>query len=313
MNEETLHRRLAAFNRTRLQPGLGDGSWEKELETASQFQVWEFQLVEEARARVAGCAAQAPEAPEAFLKWFEDLKEKGPGQGDPLFPWLAERASMPQMRWFLTQEMTGEAGFDDLVAMTQVKLPYRAKLELARNYWDEMGRGNREGQHSLLLGRIARDLELNGSVETTVWESLALANVMTALAANRRYAYLSLGALGAIEMTAPGRVAEVNAGLKRLGVPAPTRRYFALHATLDVRHSEAWNREVFMPLVAADARIARSLAEGALIRLSFGARCFDRYRGEFGILNQTEQESRSVPNSKGPFAGFQDPEAVALR
>ena len=50
-----------------------------------------------------------------------------------------------------TQEAAGEAGFDDLVAMTQVKLPTRAKLELARNYWDEMGRGNPKGMHGPML------------------------------------------------------------------------------------------------------------------------------------------------------------------
>ena len=51
---------------------------------------------------------------------------------------------MDQMRWFLTQEVAGEAGFDDLAALTQVKMPQQAKLEIARNYWDEMGRGNPE-------------------------------------------------------------------------------------------------------------------------------------------------------------------------
>ena len=45
------------------------------------------------------------------------------GQGDPLFPWLAEKAGADQLRWFFEQEAAGEAGFDDLVAYTQVKLP----------------------------------------------------------------------------------------------------------------------------------------------------------------------------------------------
>ena len=32
----------------------------------------------------------APTDPDGFVAWFEALKETGPGQGDPLFPWLAE-------------------------------------------------------------------------------------------------------------------------------------------------------------------------------------------------------------------------------
>jgi len=148
---------------------------------------------------------------------------------------------------------------------------------------DEMERGNSEAQHGLLLSRIAKDLQLFPTLQTTVWESLALANVMTALAANRRYAYLSIGALGVIEMTAPARVACVNEGLKRLGVPSPARRYFMLHATLDIRHSENWNKEVIGPLITTEPRTARLIAEGALIRLILGAQCFERYRLEYRI------------------------------
>jgi hypothetical protein len=51
------------------------------------------------------------------------------------------------MLWFLTQEVAGEAGFDDLLALTQVKMPITAKLEMARNYWDEMGRGRETAMH----------------------------------------------------------------------------------------------------------------------------------------------------------------------
>ena len=70
----------------------------------------------------------------------------GPGQGDRLFDWLATAATLDDMKWFLTQEAAGEAGFDDLVAYSQIKVPVaQAKLELARNYWDEMGRGNEGG------------------------------------------------------------------------------------------------------------------------------------------------------------------------
>ena len=56
-----------------------------------------------------------------------------------------------------------------------------------------------------------------------------------------------------------------------------------LHAVLDVRHSQAWNEEVIGPLVEEDPRRARCIAEGAVLRLTCGARCFDRYRAEFGL------------------------------
>jgi pyrroloquinoline quinone (PQQ) biosynthesis protein C len=89
-----------------------------------------------------------------------------------------------------------------------------------------------------------------------------------------------VGALGAIELTAPGRSAATAAGLKRLGFSERERRYFMLHAVLDVKHSEDWNREALRPLVEEDPRRAGAMAEGALIRLKCGERCFERYRRE---------------------------------
>jgi hypothetical protein len=216
-----------------------------------------------------------------FIVWFEDLRQTGPGKGDPLFPWLANTATREQMLWFLTQEVAGEAGFDDLLALTQVKMPITAKLEMARNYWDEMGRGRDTAMHGPLLERLAKYLNIDARPERVVPESLALGNTMLALARSRRYCFQSIGALGVIEMTAPTRAGFVDAGLKRLRIPSKKRLYFTLHAVLDLKHSECWNREVLRSLVEENPRRAQAIGEGAIIRLWHGARCFERYRQHF--------------------------------
>jgi hypothetical protein len=275
---DEFQRALAHWNRQRLAPDLPGEEWALILDGDAKMIRLQTAFLEELRAGIAAEAAAAPADPDGFVAWFERLKETGPGQGDPLFPWLAEAADLDAMRWFLTQEAAGEAGFDDLVAYAQVKLPQRAKLELARNYWDEMGRGNAKGMHGPMLEHLVRSLALEPQIDTTAWESLALANAMTAMATTRFYAWHAIGALGAIELTAPGRSAATAAGLRRLGLDARQRRYFDLHATLDVKHSAAWNREAIRPLVAEDPRRAAAIAEGALIRLACGARCFERYR-----------------------------------
>jgi len=279
LNEET-QQALASWNRERLAPSLPTADWELRLARDAQMLRLEGAFLEALRAGVSGEAAEAPADPDGFVRWFEALERSGPGQGDPLFLWLAEEASLEQMSWFLEQEAAGEAGFDDLVAYTQVKLPTAAKLELARNYWDEMGRGNFKGMHGPMLDALVERLALEPRIETTVWQSLALANAMTAMATSRRYAFHAIGALGAIELTAPGRSACVARGLRRLGLTGRERHYFELHAVLDVKHSEAWNREALRPLVAEEPRRAGAIAEGALIRLEAGARCFARYRAE---------------------------------
>lgn len=275
---DSFQRGLAHWNRERLAPGFPEAGWQKTFERDLRMQRLEGAYLEELRASVIDRAAEAPIEPEAFVAWFEDLKQTGPGQGDALFPWLAEQADRDQLRWFFEQEAAGEAGFDDLVALTQIKLPVQAKLELARNYWDEMGRGNAKGMHGPMLDTLVETLAVTPFIENTVWESLALANAMTGMATSRRYAWHSVGALGVIELTAPGRSACVAAGLRRIGLSDRERRYFDLHAVLDVKHSEDWNREALIPLVREDPRRAIAIAEGALMRLLCGERCFDRYR-----------------------------------
>lgn len=277
---ESFQRRIAHWNHERLAPGYPSDDWEEILERDSRMLRLEGAFIETLRAEVANEAAAVPTEVDAFIAWFEGLEQNGPGQGDLLFPWIAEHASIEQISWFLEQEAAGEAGFDDLVAYTQVKLPARAKLELARNYWDEMGRGNPKGMHGPMLDVLVETLGLEPRIDTTVWESLALANAMTAMATSRRYAWHSVGALGAIELTAPGRSACTARALRRLGFSPDERRYFDLHAVLDVKHSEAWNQEALRPLVEEDPRRATAMAEGALIRLKCGARCFARYRRE---------------------------------
>jgi len=302
---EALHLRLAELNQGRLTPRLPTRDWRDELAREHELRVLEGEVVELERTEIAARAAGAPTDADAFVAWFEQLAHDGPGQGDALFPWLAERADAAQMRWFLRQEVAGEAGFEDLVALTQLKLDARPKLELARNYWDEMGRGTAGGMHGPMLTRLAEELDL-ASLERTVpvvWESVALGNVMMALAANRRFAYHSLGALGVIELTAPGRAMCVNAGLKRLRIGATARHYFALHSTLDIKHSAAWIAEAIHPVVAAEPHAASAIAEGALLRLEAGRRCFERYRRELGQSQPSFASSaRPVAESAAPIS-----------
>jgi hypothetical protein len=283
-HDNALHIRLAAFNHDRMAPRLPDANWREAIAVQARMLVEEAEFLEASRNAVSARAATAPSDADGFVRWFKALEQDGPGQNDSLFGWLEEQATLPEMCWFLTQEISGEAGFDDLAALTQVGMPVSTKLEIARNYWDEMGRGNPKGMHGPMLEKLSVHLELAPNVENTVTESLALANTMMGLAANRRYAYQSVGALGAIEQTAPGRAALVAQGLKRLGVPTENRHYFDLHAVLDVKHAEAWNAEAIHPLVAADAALARPIAEGALMRLECGAACFRRYRLELGLI-----------------------------
>jgi hypothetical protein len=275
---EAMHLGLARWNRRRLAVGMPHGDWAAQINEDQRMLRLEGAFIEAFRAHVAPLVEDTPTDAEGFIAWFEALKQSGPGQWDPLFGWLESDADLEQMKWFLTQEAAGEAGFDDLVAMTQVKLAARPKLELARNYWDEMGRGAEAGMHGPMLDRTVQGLELKPTIDGTLWQSLCLANTMTAFATTRRYTYQSIGALGAVELTAPTRVGAIAEGLRRLGRTPEQRKYFMLHANLDVEHSRAWNAEALAPLVGETPECAKYIAEGAVMRLVCGEQCFETYR-----------------------------------
>jgi hypothetical protein len=283
-NPHALQLALTLLNRERLTPGTPRDEWREDVLRIAQLTLREGEFLESERRAIARQAAEAPREVGAFVAWFEALRENGPGQYDPLFDFLAERASVEQVRWFVQQEVAGEAGFDDLVALTQVRLPERAKLELARNYWDEMGRGKQNGMHGPMLARLADALDARASdPHRVVWEALALGNLLAGLAANRRYAWHSLGALGAVELTAPTRAVKVVEALERVGLSGEAVHYFKLHSTIDVVHWNGWRDEALLPVLQAQPEVAPYIAEGALMRLAAGARTFERYRREFSL------------------------------
>src|SRR3954452_3734022 len=91
---------LAKYNAARFQPGLPEDTPPNQLTRESRIAEAEIVFVEALRKAVASRTADIPCNVDRFIEWFEGLKETGPGQGDPLFPWLANEATVEQMTWF---------------------------------------------------------------------------------------------------------------------------------------------------------------------------------------------------------------------
>ena len=156
----TFHAALAQYNITRITPATPSLDWIKDEQLAHTWKLRERHFIESLRHEVMPMAVDIAHTPHQFVAWFESLTESGPGQGDALFDWLADDATLSEMRWFLGQEAAGAAGFDDLLAYTQIKLPLTAKLECARNFWDKMGHGKAGAMHGPMLDKMVSALEL---------------------------------------------------------------------------------------------------------------------------------------------------------
>jgi hypothetical protein len=137
--ERDIQFQLNRLNTLRFNPRLPSPTWKDDISELARLSILEGRFLEAARKVIAYRAASAPANANQFLDWFEELKKSGPGQNDPLFLWLAEECSMEQMKRFLTQEVAGEAGFEDLTALTQLKLPISPNLswpETIGTKWD---------------------------------------------------------------------------------------------------------------------------------------------------------------------------------
>jgi hypothetical protein len=78
-----------------------------------------------------------------------------------------------------------------------------------------------------------------------------------------------VGALAISELTAPARFAFVDRGLARLDIAICVR---------DAKPANTWHEEVIVQLITEQPVWRFAIAEGALMRLVAGARCFEKYR-----------------------------------
>lgn len=167
----------------------------------------------------------------------------------PVYDWLADAAGTEEIRWFLALEGGPDAGFDDLVAVCQIGIDGEPKLELATNYWDEMGNGDDRAVHTNLYRRLVSALELPPVDENGLPLEALRRNTLTGLlATNRRLQPELVGALGTIELQAGPRCRRVVRALQRVGAGRDSRAFYEEHATADPRHGKDWLDRVVGPL-----------------------------------------------------------------
>jgi hypothetical protein len=193
-----------------------------------------------------------------------------------LYRWVAREATWDEIVVFLALEGGPDAGFDDLVAACQIGLTGRAKLELATNYWDEMGNGELDAVHTTLHDRLVDAIQmprlpLSGQ-PTSALERAALGGLLTT---NRWLQPEALGALGLIELQAGPRCRLVLQGFDRCGAPQQAYPFYEIHADVDPRHGRDWLDNAITPLAEAHPEWAGRMLRGAQWRSAVNATFFD--------------------------------------
>lgn len=237
---------------------------------------WERDMLRRAHSLYDLSPSGLPAAPEDFAAWYRDAAFAHPLYEHDLYTFVACEADRRQLEWFFRMECAGEAAFDDLVALAQVGTRGEVKIEMASNYWDEMGRGRSHAVHTHLFHRLITDLALEAPRASELpWQILAGVNVMLWCSIARRNAFRAQGALGAVELLAPQRCTRLVHGALRVGIRKKTVVYYGAHAIIDIGHAEGWLSHVIEPQVRSIPHSRIGIAEGLIVRADASLDYFD--------------------------------------
>ena len=211
-----------------------------------------------------------------------------------VYKWLARAASWDEVVTFLALEGGPDAGFDDLVAGCQVGLSGSAKMELATNYWDEMGNGDPTAVHTTLHDRLVEAIDMPRiPISEQPVSALGRAAFGGLLATNRWLQPEMLGALGLIELQAGPRCRLVLQALQRCGAPKAAYAFYEVHAEVDPRHGKDWLDKAILPTVTERPAWGERIVRGALWRSEVNAAFLDDVTTEL-IANTPDPQAAAA-------------------
>jgi pyrroloquinoline quinone (PQQ) biosynthesis protein C len=221
---------------------------------------------------------QIPEDADEFVPFLEAYIKSHAAYGHPLYTQvLSNEADIEGLRTFFTQEISVDGSFSDFLILLMLGTSGSIRMEISKNYWDEMGNGKPEEVHTDLFMRAVRALKLEGEdlEKKASLGSLYCGNLSLALSLNRRYFSAATGYFAAMEYLVPHRFEHVLKAWERNGLQATDIEYHRLHIVIDVEHSRGWLDNVIKPLVKNDYRKSREVLRGVLFRLNSSARYLD--------------------------------------
>jgi hypothetical protein len=201
-----------------------------------------------------------------------------------VYKWLARTAHWQDVVTFLALEGGPDAGFDDLVAACQIGLFGSPKMELATNYWDEMGNGDPAAVHTTLHDQLVAAIDLPRlSLRDQPVSALARTAFGGLLATNRWLQPEMLGALGLIELQAGPRCRLVLQALERCNAPAEALPFYEVHAEVDPRHGKDWLDKAITPTLEEHPDWSERIVRGAAWRAAVNAAFLDDVSTLLGV------------------------------
>lgn len=227
------------------------------------------------------------ERTESLSAWFIEQAHKESDIDLYVLNFIRTQATVEDFNLFLLSEATLAYRFFDALALAQPCSSERVKTEIARNMWDECGRGTAQNLHTSQFTRMltALDLERPKFPIWEDWRPYAGYNLYFCFALNKKHYFKGLGSLAMPELFDPNRNRAIITGLERLYPDAPTKcEYFYSHVEAEEEHGSNWLTHVIVPTVEMQPEVGIELALGGVLRME-AMRRYNKYLAlTFGLL-----------------------------
>ena len=224
-----------------------------------------------------------------YESWFRRLlNDHRAGHHEYYEDFLQNRGTTDDIRYLLSQETSLDPRFDDILALMQLGTHGQEKMEIASNYWDEMGNGESTSVHTHLFSKALNAVDANNNFiqDNLTLEAKICGNLSACLALRRRNYFKAVGYFGVTEYLAPRRFKCLVDAWERNGLPEEGIEYHKLHIKIDAIHGSAWIKNVIGPLVEKSPEIGNDIALGAMIRLNTSEAYLDRLLADSDIHNR---------------------------
>ncbi len=221
--------------------------------------------------------------PDQFVQQLKEAVRAHPANRHPFYiDFLPFKAGVADIRYYLAQETALDPRFDDFIALMQLGCDSQQKLELAGNYWDEMGNGNAAQVHTSMFENAMREVGADPEFVNThrLVETLICGNLSATLAVNPRFYYRSIGSFAVTEFLFPRRCAQLLEAWRRNNLSERNGDYHKEHIGIDARHASGFFRNVIKPEIRKDPSATGDIYWGAIARMNSSQRYLDALLNE---------------------------------